>query len=336
MNRQSALRLAAATSAFTFAVVPVFAGTGSATQAASPTFGLPAFPTLPLNGSFEVADPFSANPFGWTNNGDIEAVWPLPTPVTAQDGSRLIQIGPTVSGFRSYTTDISNFFQWTGVGYINKADPEFDYNGADVTITFWYYIPSSSPINAGPFGLKLNAKGAADPNQDNATVDAWAGEGPALITGHTNNQWVQYSYTWSITSLRAEVEANAAALNWTLPPNPDRIKIVLGRFDLNNLPHSGTIYIDNVSMTQGGGGPVGCNRADITDIGDTGAGPDNQLTVDDIIAFVNTFGDGTGCPGAGPCSRADITDIGDTGAGPDGELTVDDIIAFVNAFGDGC
>jgi hypothetical protein len=29
--------------------------------------------------------------------------------------------------------------------------------------------------------------------------------------------------------------------------------------------------------------------ADITDIGDTGAGPDNQLTVDDIIAFVNAF-----------------------------------------------
>jgi hypothetical protein len=83
-------------------------------------------------------------------------------------------------------------------------------------------------------------------------------------------------------------------------------------------------------------GGAGCNRADITDIGDTGSGPDNQLTVDDIIAFVNTFGDATGCPGAAPCNRADITDIGDTGAGPDGELTVDDIIAFVNAFGDGC
>jgi hypothetical protein len=88
----------------------------------------------------------------------------------------------------------------------------------------------------------------------------------------------------------------------------------------------------------GGGGPVGCNRADITDIGDTGAGPDDQLTVDDIIAFINTFGDEIGCPGTPgvACNRADITDIGDTGAGPDGQLTVDDIIAFINAFGDGC
>jgi uncharacterized repeat protein (TIGR01451 family) len=88
----------------------------------------------------------------------------------------------------------------------------------------------------------------------------------------------------------------------------------------------------------GGGGPVGCNRADITDIGDTGAGPDDQLTVDDIIGFINTFGDEIGCPGTPgvACNRADITDIGDTGAGPDGQLTVDDIIAFINAFGDGC
>ncbi len=83
-------------------------------------------------------------------------------------------------------------------------------------------------------------------------------------------------------------------------------------------------------------GSIACNRADVTDIGDTGAGPDGQLTVDDIIAFVNTFSDGIGCPGASPCNLADITDIGDTGSGPDGQLTVDDIIAFFNAFSDGC
>jgi hypothetical protein len=38
-------------------------------------------------------------------------------------------------------------------------------------------------------------------------------------------------------------------------------------------------------------GPA-CNLADITDIGDTGFGPDAQLTVDDIIAFFNSFSDG--------------------------------------------
>jgi hypothetical protein len=103
-----------------------------------------------------------------------------------------------------------------------------------------------------------------------------------------------------------------------------------------NFPGGGLAYSISFTGTCYPGGGGGCNRADITDIGDSGAGPDGQLTVDDLIAFVNTFGDAIGCPGTAPCNRADITDIGDTGAGPDGELTVDDIIAFVNAFGDGC
>jgi hypothetical protein len=103
-----------------------------------------------------------------------------------------------------------------------------------------------------------------------------------------------------------------------------------------------TIYIrvsGNNSTTFGAGQlAIKTCFADITDIGDTGDGPDGQLTVDDVIAFVNTFGDSVGCPGTPgvQCNRSDVTDIGDTGAGPDGELTVDDIIAFVNAFGDGC
>lgn len=81
---------------------------------------------------------------------------------------------------------------------------------------------------------------------------------------------------------------------------------------------------------------VACNPADITDTGDTGAGPDGQLNLDDILAFVNEYNDATGCPGAAPCNRADITDTGDTGAGPDGQLSLDDILAFVNAYNEGC
>lgn len=81
---------------------------------------------------------------------------------------------------------------------------------------------------------------------------------------------------------------------------------------------------------------VACNRADITDTGDSGAGPDGQLELDDILAFVNDYNDAAGCPGTPPCSRADITDTGDSGAGADGQLTLDDILAFVNAYNEGC
>lgn len=80
--------------------------------------------------------------------------------------------------------------------------------------------------------------------------------------------------------------------------------------------------------------PSACNLADVTNIGGGGP-PDGQLTVDDLIAFVNIFSDGTGCPGAVPCSGADVVSIGGSET-PDGQLTVDDVIAFVNAFSDGC
>ena len=82
-----------------------------------------------------------------------------------------------------------------------------------------------------------------------------------------------------------------------------------------------------------------CNLADITEVGGTIESPgmpDGQLTVDDLILFINLFSDQSGCPGAAPCSRADVTGVGGGGAAPDGELTVDDLIEFVNAFSTGC
>lgn len=87
--------------------------------------------------------------------------------------------------------------------------------------------------------------------------------------------------------------------------------------------------------------PLGaaCNIADITEVGGTSelpGQPDGQLTVDDVILFVNLFSDSQGCPGAAPCNRADITAIGGGGQPADGQLTVDDVIEFFNVFSDGC
>lgn len=82
--------------------------------------------------------------------------------------------------------------------------------------------------------------------------------------------------------------------------------------------------------------PTPCNAADITGVGGPPLVADDQLTLDDILAFVDAFNDGGNCPAAAPCNLADITDTGDTGNGPDGQLTLDDILAFVNAYNDGC
>jgi uncharacterized membrane protein len=85
-----------------------------------------------------------------------------------------------------------------------------------------------------------------------------------------------------------------------------------------------------------------CNLADIAPVGGMGTTDecaDEQLTVDDVIVFFNTFSDSIGCPGAGTlgaCNVADVCGIGGPPELPDGQLTVDDVIAFVNAFSDGC
>lgn len=83
-----------------------------------------------------------------------------------------------------------------------------------------------------------------------------------------------------------------------------------------------------------------CSLADITAVGGSQPGeglvPDGQITVDDLILFVNAFSTQAFCPGPPPCNEADIAGVGVVGVPPDGQLTVDDLVAFINAFIDGC
>lgn len=99
----------------------------------------------------------------------------------------------------------------------------------------------------------------------------------------------------------------------------------------------GNFAIFRLSSRPGGAGA--CNIADLTEAGgtiDEPGAPDGQLTLDDILIFIDSFNDGAGCPGTAPCNLADVTDTGDTGNGPDGQLTLDDILAFVDAYNAGC
>jgi hypothetical protein len=91
--------------------------------------------------------------------------------------------------------------------------------------------------------------------------------------------------------------------------------------------HSGTLHVNfNTNFGTTGGG--GCNAADITNLGGQGA-PDGQLTVDDLIKYLNWFLTGD--------IRADLTNLGGQGAA-DGQLTADDLIKYLNLFltGTGC
>lgn len=91
----------------------------------------------------------------------------------------------------------------------------------------------------------------------------------------------------------------------------------------------------------GGGYPWGgtpCNAADVVGVGSTESQlspPDGQLTVDDVLAFVNLYLSGANCPGLSRCNRADIA--GESGAPePDGVLDAGDLVAFINAMSEGC
>ncbi|MGH7133228.1 MAG: peptidylprolyl isomerase [Phycisphaerales bacterium] len=66
-----------------------------------------------------------------------------------------------------------------------------------------------------------------------------------------------------------------------------------------------------------------CGAADVASLGG-GLGPDNHVTADDLIAFLNGFF-------ASSIAVADIASLGGAPA-PDGQLSADDLIAFLDAF----
>jgi hypothetical protein len=80
------------------------------------------------------------------------------------------------------------------------------------------------------------------------------------------------------------------------------------------------------------GGPLvaaarpACGLSDVAGPGQS-AGPDNTLTADDIIVFLNWF--------FASDTRADVAGPGQS-TSADGQFTADDIIVFLNRFFAGC
>lgn len=71
---------------------------------------------------------------------------------------------------------------------------------------------------------------------------------------------------------------------------------------------------------------LGLSKADVASIGGN-PDPDGQLTLDDILTFINAYNDGDLVP-------ADVTNIGSDGP-PDNILTLDDILTFIDAYNEG-
>lgn len=109
-----------------------------------------------------------------------------------------------------------------------------------------------------------------------------------------------------------------------LPNSAGMPDVALGALGLAELIQPGSVE----AVLTGAYWPAPCSAADITGIGGLPLPPDQLLTLDDILAFIDSYIDGL--------DWADVTSIGGGSSPPDGLLTLDDILEFVNAFNEGC
>lgn len=291
MQRQTSLALAMMVS---------FAGS-AATLAQTPCANPPG--NCVTNPGFETASPFGGGvePQGWHNHSNPDecilrrnGVSVAGSPdVTARTGERCVQVTAAPDGgFRSFSTDIRNFFA-PGFPYYDVA---IDWNGGDYVVEGWFMVPESTPITGtdGFAGMKFTLKGAADPNQDNVSVDPWGNIGPAVfrITGHTCGQWVQYRAV--LTQAEARVQFAANGFNESVDGIPTRLKPVLGMWFAGNIG-TGTIFWDDIVVRQLQPGepvpellpPAGSNLCPSTCAADFNG--DGDVNPDDLGDYINAF-----------------------------------------------
>ncbi|MGH7131163.1 MAG: GC-type dockerin domain-anchored protein [Phycisphaerales bacterium] len=306
-------------------------------MAAVSVFAGVALAQVPMtNGGFETIDLGAAGALAnWNNSGDDNECHLRQVgdgqqpPALVRTGTNSIQIGPSgPATFRSYNTDRLDFNTFM------YFDPPISWDAGAIVVRAWYAIPASDPLSVnGPTGIRLDIKGAGSGQQNNASFDPWAAEPGTtpVVSGHTSGQWREYMVRWPArtpagTGWKDEVEANTPMF-FTIPPYPNRCKIVIGRFNGSNTAATGTVFWDDVTVSQEPGAPAACNGADVATLGGAPV-PDGQLTADDIIVYLGAFF-------AGNVEIADLTGLGGSG-GPDGQITTDDLIEFLDLFFAGC
>ncbi|MGD9689962.1 MAG: hypothetical protein AB7K52_09955 [Phycisphaerales bacterium] len=287
------------------------------------------------NPSFESPSPFGggSTPDGWTNHSDsAECIYrqngvsvPGSPDVTARTGTRCVQVTASPSGgFRSFSTDLRNFF----VPNFPFYDVMIDWNGGDYVVEGWFMIPESTPIMGNGFAsIKFTLKGAADPNQDNVSVDAWGLRGPTLynISGHTCGEWVQFRAV--LTQAEAHQQFIDNGFSEAIDGMPNRLKPVLGMWFFGEIG-SGTIFWDDIVVRQVQPGeptpeilpPLGSELCPPSCLADFNQ--DGSVDPDDLGDFINCY---FSVP---PCDGADIN--GDLNVDPD------DLGDFINIYFGGC
>lgn len=129
----------------------------------------------------------------------------------------------------------------------------------------------------------------------------------------------------TLTGVRAKAGSNARVQTPLPPPAPEG---TWGNLIDPAKPISGTdVQADMPFVILGFGSPGSC-LADLTGMGGPPSPPDGQVSLDDILTFINEYIDGG--------LIADLCGLGGPPEPPDGVLTLDDILAFIDAYNEGC
>ncbi len=224
------------------------------------------------NPSFETND--GATPEGWAffNTARLRTLGDGLSPAAVtHSGSASIEF-PSGTDFSGCTTNVFN------PNTLAFYDPAYTWQGGDVTVKGWYYIPSDMPLTANA-GIKLEFR------RDNSSI-ATAFE-MLSITGHTSDQWVEFSMT--VTDQQMQDAAGA------FPPFATSVTVLPLRFGPS--ASTGTVFFDDLELTQG--------AVCVADVNGDGI-----LSPADFTAWIAAFNaQAPGCDqnGDGSCTPADFT-----------------------------
>lgn len=178
------------------------------------------------NPSFETI--VGGQPEGWSffNTARLRTVGDGLSPAAqVRTGSASIEF-PSGTDFSGCTTNVFN------PSTLEFFDPPYVWQGGDVTVRGWYYIPSDMPLTANA-GIKLEFR------RDNSSIATAFEE--LSITGHTNDQWVEFEMT--VTDQQMMDAAGA------FPPFATSVTVLPLRF--GDAGSTGTVFFDDIELVQG-------------------------------------------------------------------------------------
>lgn len=255
---------------------------------------------LLFNGGFEEPNPdFPSMPFGWSgiNVGASEWVDVNDPGAFVRTGSRAIRLDPATGPgdrFQAWTTNL-----FTPAGD-DLFDPNIVYLGGDVHVSGYYFVPEGDVLQDTIVGMKLEFR------REPPNFSIWASFEFALPEAETGGLWAPFEFVVTDDMMLAVGD---------FPPDPTSVSILPfrffgGEFGAGTSP-TGTVFMDDLSVTQGDGGP--CNVADFAE-------PFGTLDFFDVLAFLDAF--------SAMDQAADLVD--------DDTWNFFDVQAFLTAFSGGC